>query len=536
MGRSNDEKMNFQKKRISLYFLAGVMLLGVVILLIIQIDYLNRIETIRRDNFFRQCKTALAEVDEELQLSELVRFLNANIELKCSEQKDDAKVLEFESVLAQGKLKTQQMKPILESDSIREQVFYVPFKRSNDSITLTLIGGLDSSHRYFSDVTTSLLTEYYHNRNRLDSYILKYVYERKKDSLPQLINPRDLVSSVRQELLRMGINTPFSLQLFDKHRTLVYEALTPGMRRVIPSEKNSVVQNLFMGYDGEEQSVPFIRVVFDEPLYGGRMRDSFLGLAVTIIMFIITMYAVWALVRQIRFQKQKTDFINNMAHEIKTPVSSIALAGQMLRDESIRLNTEKINRIINVINSETHRIKLLSEKVLQMAKFDDRFKLKLKPVDAHEVILSVVRTMALRIESHGGTLDLDLEAEHTWVMADEVHFVNMIYNLMENSIKYARMGVILKIKISSSNRQGRNPVFVMSIRDNGIGMTNESIKHIFDRYYRVPTGNQHDVKGFGLGLAYVKHVVTQMNGNIKVRSVLGEGTIMKIELPVAKII
>lgn len=198
----------------------------------------------------------------------------------------------------------------------------------------------------------------------------------------------------------------------------------------------------------------------------------------------------------------KNDFINNMTHELKTPVSTISLASQMLKDESITKSPEVFKHVTGVINDETKRLSFQVEKVLQMSLFDkQKATLKIKEVDINDIIVNVANTHILKVEKFNGELDIDLQAENTTVNIDEMHFTNVLFNLLDNALKYKKEEVPPKLMIRTRNEGNK---IIISVEDNGIGIKKEDVKKIFDRFYRVSTGNIHDVKGFGLGLAYVK--------------------------------
>jgi signal transduction histidine kinase len=234
----------------------------------------------------------------------------------------------------------------------------------------------------------------------------------------------------------------------------------------------------------------------------------------------------------------KKDFISNMTHELKTPVASISIAGQMLSDEnmiktleqtgSLR-NSASFNKIVRTITDETKRLHFLIDKVLQMSLMEDgRSILKIKDLDANDLLLNIAQIFDIQVEKCGGTLELELEALDSIVYVDEMHFTNVLFNLMENAVKYRRTDVPLRLVARTENAGDKIKI---SIRDNGSGIKKENFKKIFDRFYRVSTGNVHNVKGFGLGLAYVKKIVEELNGTIKVESELNVGTRFTITLP-----
>ena len=228
----------------------------------------------------------------------------------------------------------------------------------------------------------------------------------------------------------------------------------------------------------------------------------------------------------------KNDFINNMTHEFKTPISTISLAAQMLNDDSVRKSGMMMQHISTVINDETKRLRFQVEKVLQMSMFDrQKATLKLQEIDANATIANIVNTYKIKVEKYGGKIASVLEAEDAIVNVDEMHFTNVIFNLLDNALKYRREDVPLELGVSTRDVGDRLEIV---ISDNGIGIKKEDQKKVFEKFYRVSTGNRHDVKGFGLGLAYVHKMIVELKGDIRVESELGVGSKFIITLPLLK--
>ncbi len=254
---------------------------------------------------------------------------------------------------------------------------------------------------------------------------------------------------------------------------------------------------------------------------------GFTSVLLTSIIIVIFIVTLWVIFRQKRLSEIKNDFVNNMTHELKTPISTISLASQMLSDNSIPVENKNLSHISRVIDTESKRLGYQVEKVLQMAVLDKgRLKLREKVVDVHEIITSAVNNFGLQVEKRGGYLKWDPGAEKSVVKADEVHLTNVISNLLDNAVKYCKEEP--EIELSTRNE---NEKLVIRIKDHGIGISKEDQKRIFEKFYRVPTGNLHNVKGFGLGLSYVKKIVEIHNGNIDVRSETNKGTQFDIFLP-----
>jgi two-component system phosphate regulon sensor histidine kinase PhoR len=231
-------------------------------------------------------------------------------------------------------------------------------------------------------------------------------------------------------------------------------------------------------------------------------------------------YTVQVIFKQKKLSEMKNDFINNMTHEFKTPIATISLAADSITNPIISGNAEKVRRFADIIKQENKRMNSQVEKVLQMALLDKNdFQIKLTRVNLHEIIERAVENFALQVEKKEGVVKTELQANEAVVEGDLTHVTNIIHNLMDNANKYSPE----KPQITLHTRNVPNGVELV-VEDNGIGMTREALKHIFDKFYRVHTGDVHDVKGFGLGLSYVKAVMNAHKGQIDVKSELGKGS------------
>ena len=263
------------------------------------------------------------------------------------------------------------------------------------------------------------------------------------------------------------------------------------------------------------------------------MIPSFIFTFILLVTFICTIILAF---RQKKLTEMKNDFINNMTHEFKTPISTISLAAQMLNDNAVLKSPTMLTHISTVINDETKRLRFQVEKVLQMSMFDrQKATLRLQDVDANVLIANITTTFKLKVEKYGGKIEAVLGAKDSTVRVDEMHFTNVIFNLLDNAVKYRREDVPLRLIVSTRDitQHGEERIEI-TIHDNGIGMKREDLKKIFEKFYRVSTGNRHDVKGFGLGLAYVKKMVGELGGDISVESELNVGTKFIITLPITK--
>jgi len=280
-----------------------------------------------------------------------------------------------------------------------------------------------------------------------------------------------------------------------------------------------------------------------------RMTATLAGSAILILVIMGCFYvAITTILRQKKMADIKNDFINNMTHEFKTPISTIGLAVEMARDQ-LATNTapvmagagestggsgltDRLARYVSIIRDENQRLGSHVEKVLQMALLDKgEVKLALTPVNVHDVVEKVLNTMSLSIEQRQGEIDMDFDATQEVVLADEVHLTNMLYNLIDNAIKYSPDHVAIRLRTYNTTLPNGKPAVAIAVADEGLGLTKEQLSRIFETFYRVPTGNRHDVKGFGLGLSYVKKMAEEHQGQITVTSTPGRGSEFQLIIP-----
>ncbi len=263
----------------------------------------------------------------------------------------------------------------------------------------------------------------------------------------------------------------------------------------------------------------------------GSMTWLIVGAVVfTIIIMCAFFLTVRALIKQKKLSEIKSDFINNMTHEFKTPLATISLAVDALKNEKVFGNKEKMSYFTGIIKEENKRMNKQVETILQAALLDrQEVQLNLKKLHAHDLINSALNNIQLQVEEKKGTLQVNLAAAKDLLMADEVHFTNLINNLLDNAVKYSKDNLHITLSTQNTGNQ-----FKIKIEDNGIGMNKETLSRIFEKFYRAHTGNVHNVKGFGLGLSYVKTMVDAHHGNIKAESVVGRGSTFNISFPLAK--
>jgi two-component system phosphate regulon sensor histidine kinase PhoR len=348
----------------------------------------------------------------------------------------------------------------------------------------------------------------------------------KERKLENRIDERQLKALLALSLQNQGIDIDFNYSVIDggEHKIV----LTNSDKYHEEIVKSEFKTNLFT-----RDIIPannYLAVYFpdQQSFLIGKIWIS-LASSIMLVLVIIAIfgYAIYTIMTQKKISEIKNDFINNMTHEFKTPISTVSLACEALQDDDVKKNTTFMKRYISIIEAENKRLGLQVEKVLQMATLEKKdFKLKLEKLDVHDVIDRALENVNLQIEKREGKISKQLSATRKEVLADEVHLTNIIYNLLDNANKYSRENP--EITITTKNI---NEGIVVMISDKGIGMSKEVLNRIFEKFYREPTGNLHDVKGFGLGLTYVKTMLDAQGGSIGVKSDIAKGSTFEIYLP-----
>ncbi|MDC0231320.1 HAMP domain-containing histidine kinase [Aureispira] len=383
---------------------------------------------------------------------------------------------------------------------------------------------------------TTETTRTWSNKKHKDSYMIHFerffVHHGIVKDIPvqQRISIKALDTLLRQELIEKGITTPY---VYAVHSTKEGDF-------VMKSIFDNKYKNRYTGVEDYKYSISLFpssneevaRLYIDFPtkvsfLWSGlwiNLIGTFIFTGIVIFCFV---YTIKIIVEQKKLSEMKSDFLNNMTHEFKTPIATISIATNTIKQWINKNQPQKAMRFVNIIEEENKRMNSQVAKVLQMAQIDKReFKLNLVEVYADDIILSAAEKISLQVEQKGGKVSLELTANNSVIQADETHFTNVIYNLLDNANKYSPEKPIILIRTKNAGNG-----FQIEIEDNGLGIDKETRKYIFDKFYRVPTGDLHDIKGFGLGLSYVQAIVTAHGGSIDIKSELGAGTTFILSFP-----
>ena len=492
-------------KKSTIWLLAVIMALTFIGLLYVQIMYMENMIKMRNEQFTEAVKRSLYAVSTSLELDETQRYLDEYLEeeekkmLSSYEQKQDKQDIasthhQFSIVSPDG---------TVASFSFREQT----------STIITPAAPRQKEHN-------TLISTY---RNMQEARKGQYLYQ--KGLLNEVILNMLSKASNRPVMERIDIK---KLESYLKSEKIIYSS-----NQYDPKiEGNLFTQAIFP--NDPPAKINYLKVYFPtkRDYISSSVKFMIPSFAFTFILLVTFLFTIITAFRQKKLTEMKNDFINNMTHEFKTPISTISLAAQMLNDPSVAKSPAMFQHISGVINDETKRLRFQVEKVLQMSMFDrQKTLMKLHNVDVNDLVAGVMSTFKLKVEKYGGVIDADLEAEDAIVSVDEMHFTNVIFNLLDNAVKYRREEEPLSLFIRTRTVGDKVEI---SIRDNGIGIKREDLKKIFDKFYRVSTGNRHDVKGFGLGLAYVHKIITDLKGDIRVESEINQGSTFIITLPLIK--
>ncbi len=368
----------------------------------------------------------------------------------------------------------------------------------------------------------------YFRRSQMAQELLQnMIFDYSNLPVEKRITSEELDSLISGELKNKGINTNYEFGVFSPLRNIMPIQKTGKYPKELLNEGFSFAlfpNDMFNNHDYLMVYFPYEKRFLISQLW----QTLSISIVFIIIIILSFAYTVITILRQKKVSEMKNDFINNMTHEFKTPISTISLACEALGDKDIIKSENLYNNYINVINEENRRLGSMAERILQSASLEKgQILLKREQVDVHEIIEETINNIKLQVEKKGGFIKTRLKAASHSINADRVHLTNVIFNLLDNANKYTP--VTPEIVVTTENSFSG---LLISVQDNGIGISRSNQKKIFEKLYRVPTGNIHNVKGFGLGLSYVKTIIEEHGGKITLESEINKGTKFVIYLPI----
>ncbi len=496
-------------KKSTIWLLTVVMAATIMGLLFVQIMYMEDMVRMRNEQFSETVKRSLYAVSDALEQDETRYYLDQDL--------NEAERYQFE---AGDRLPSQITESVSSSTDLSKKPATKPVIGS---------GNFKLSEQY-KHQQAILKGQYLYQKGLLNEVILSILNQASDRPIAERADSARVNAYLKRELESNGLEVPYEFEVESPQQGVVYHSANYE-----PGDDNQNVFSAVLFPKDPEAKRNVLKVFFptqSDYIYAS-IKFMIPSFVFTFILMFIFIYTIVVIFRQKKLSEIKNDFINNMTHEFKTPISTISLAGQMLSDETVLKSPTMLKHVSQVITDETKRLRFQVEKVLQMSLFDrGTATIRLKDTDAHAIIDNVVSTYRIKAEKFGGHITADFSAEDSIVNVDEMHFTNVIFNLLDNAIKYRREDVAPELSISTRNIG--DDKLEIRICDNGIGMKKEDLKKIFEKFYRVHTGNRHDVKGFGLGLAYVSKMIELFKGTIKAESELNKGTTFIITLPLYK--
>jgi len=494
-------------KKKTIWTIAIIMGFSFLALLFLQLSYIQEMVEMKKEQFDESVNRALYQASRNLELNETLRYLEKDVnETERKAHKDNPD--KAKATYSTFELKTLATNP------------------GNMPKAMILRSDKNSISETQKSLQEIVKNRYVYQKALLDEVVYSILYSASDKPLKERINFKQLDQDLKAEMMNNGINIPYHFTVTTQDGREVYRC--PDFSD--EGEEYSYSQVLFRNDPQSKMGVVKVHFPDMNSYIFSSVRFMIPSIIFTLVLLITFIFTIVVIFRQKRYTEIKNDFINNMTHELKTPIASISLAAQMLNDPSVSKSEQMQKHLGGVINDESKRLRFLVEKVLQMSMFDRKKAVfKKKQLDLNEMVENIAHSFSLRVEHTGGKVYTDIEAIDSSLYVDEVHFQNVIFNLMDNAVKYRKPDEPLNITMKTWNDEQH---LYLSITDTGLGMKKESLKKIFDKFYRVHTGNVHDVKGFGLGLAYVKKVVDLHDGEIKGDSELGKCTTFTIKLPV----
>ena len=506
-------------KRKYIVLLAVFFFLAISGLVIVQVRWINSVVSTEDQEFRFGVNEALKEVVTELERTETYNRIISEMKPEETDQGSGDQEATDENESADTRL--------LEKYGFNPGVRSVIVNRAGRTYLLTTDEEQQETFPEIAEPTGQSLSVGATDRMTNKVISIENIVSRILHETPPLserFSSEYLNDLIRNSLVAVGIYLDYEFAVRGDFGGMIYR--TPDysestgankyLRQLFPNDPVPG-NNILSIYFPEEESYKFSQIAF----------MAFSSMIMLLFLIILSTSTFIVIFRQKKLSEIRSDFINNMTHELKTPIATISLASQMLADKNIPEKSRDVNGLATIINEESTRLKFHVEKVLQTAIFEKvKLEFNKQDTDLHKVIQKAVDNFTLQVTGRGGIISMHLNAPDPVIKIDEANFLNVFLNLIDNALKYSARTP--EITIST---EGHHKSITVTVSDNGIGISRDHLKHIFEKFYRVPAGNTHNIKGFGLGLSYVKTIIDEHHGTIKAESQLNKGTKIIIQLP-----
>jgi two-component system phosphate regulon sensor histidine kinase PhoR len=503
-----------------IFILGFVMGLAILLLIGLQLFWLKNALRDKEKQFDQVVLQALSDLSNKIERQETYDLISGEI----SPQSSDSSKTSIDTVVKVSYSDSSvsfKQNLVIQHDDKGKISANITFNASSN-LVLNDTSTIGTNVRNDSARTKSYESQLVEKQKYIDNVLLR-MFSGTPD-IEKRLSSDQLEAILSESLHDYGIDLKFEYAVSKWNTILAYQS-----EKFHPEKISSVYRVKLYPNDYSTQD-NYLHIYFPERSNYLIKSLGFMGISSALLtLFVVFAFGLtlYVIFKQKKISEMKNDFVNNMTHELKTPISTISLASQMLGDKSIPETSKNFNRISDIISQESKRLGTQVEKVLQMATIDKgNLNLRLKEIDLHNLIESVAGNFILQVENRGGLLIPSLHADDPLVMVDPMHLTNVITNLLDNAVKYSDK--VPEIYIETINR---NNYIDITVKDNGIGISKNNQKRIFDQFFRVPTGNVHNVKGFGLGLNYVKKIIEAHKGFITVESEMGVGTRFTFSIP-----
>jgi len=522
-------------KKHYIQILIAIISAALIGLVAIQLYWIDNAVTLKEEEFKRDVTSAIYTVAAKIEKIETINRIRANkkgqdLYMKKMQQiNSEFSDLNYDTSAVFEENGIQYMVSEKHQSNLSGNEIYQRSVQSimpNGQVDVQISIQEEASPLFINKIKDSLYQYRHTEKKAMVNEVIESLMEANQyKTVLERLNKQMLDSLLRLELINRGIKTKYQYGVFDYDGN---DVLVDSVSNVNKIKNSGYFAQLF---PNDVLEHPHFLSIYFPYKKGYLLRTMWMMLLTSVFLLVVIVwaftYTIQTIFKQKKLSEVKNDFISNMTHELKTPISTISLACEALSDKDIVSNEATQSNYINMISQENRRLGSLVERVLKSATWNNEdLRLKKERVDLHQVINQVVENISIQVSSKNGHLYKELTAEKAIVEVDKDHITNLIYNLLDNANKYTPANPEIYIK-TKNLKEG----LLLSVSDNGIGIKKENLNKIFDKFYRVPTGNVHNVKGFGLGLNYVKAIVEKHGGEINCVSVYQKGSTFNVYIP-----
>lgn len=517
-----------KKMFVFIIFLMTISLIGIIT---VQIFWISNAIEIRKNQFTNDVNFALAKTSDRIYKKDFIDFTAQYMDF--FDTKEFAKKVDFSKFVYEQINTTTNETFRFSSSNVMENMYYKGLDdfHKNDSLLVAAVTSRIDVYKvknYTNDYELDKVSDvekitFYNSLTEIDKLNIEDTYHNKSEPINNRLSKELVAGILNEELKKRGVDVQYQYGIVSqgkltniKSNYFKIQNNKSYKRKLFPKDKNAMGHELYVTFPNKENYIL-------SDIGGMLLLSAFF----TVIIMLAFASSLYQLVKQKKISTIKTDFINNMTHEFKTPIATINLALDAIKNPKVIKDATRVNRYVSMIKEENIRMHTQVENVLRISKLDkNQLDLLKEPIDFYELLEEAVSIVDLLLESKGGVINIYNEHKTSDGLGNSFHLTNVFVNILENAIKYSLKAPVIDVFTESSEKY-----LTIKIKDQGIGMNKSAQKQAFDKFYREQKGNVHDVKGHGLGLSYVKEIVSQHQGIVNVESTKGKGSTFIVKLP-----